>query len=372
MRIYLLIFIVLLTGCKKLDTSNREIDLDQEAMLDYKSSYTLERTDDYKIPVQEKYYISPGDTVEIKFPYLPEMNDLYLITTDGMISLPFIGFVRAAGLTSVELQKVVNNAYAEFNRSKFEHAPEDREYRINIGDTLDIKFVYQEDFNQTTVVRPDGKISLSLIGTVVVINKTPEQVSKELQKLYRKYLQDPDLVTMVRDFAVNEYYVDGEAFRHRPGLKNLDNAVVIIRASQPLQFFVGGEVASPGFFPYSGGVSALQAIIMAGGNKLSAEMRQVAIIRKGPGEKPQLILRNLKSDVTQNEDGEIDLLNAATGDTMLKPYDVVIVPKTNIAKVTDYVDRYIYTLVPALRNMSFGFIYNLNPVDEIQTTTTAP
>ena len=50
---------------------------------------------------------------------------------------------------------------------------------------------------------------------------------------------------------------------------------------------------------------------------------------------------------------------AALNDLPLRPFDIVIVPKTLIATVNQFLDQYLYQLVPATRNVNFSFFYDL-------------
>ncbi len=318
----------------------------------------------------DQYYIAPGDNVEVKFPYSPDFSDQYTVQPDGYISLAFIGSVLAAGKTSQQLQAEVHQQYRDLANAERGSSAVEKTYRIQIGDELEIKFPYQAEFDELALVRPDGRISLALIGSVIAEEKSPEQLTAELMDAYRVHLREPELVVIVREFSSNRYYINGEEKFAR--LSNLNDSVVVLRSTTPMQIFVGGEVRSPGFFPYTGPISAIQAIIMAGGNTLSGEMANVAIIRKGRGEQGSIYLRNLRQDVAENSEGSMALESAALGDVMLQPNDVVIIPKTTIAKVNDYLNQYLYNLIPALRNSSFGFVYNLRDNENFGSVITVP
>lgn len=63
-------------------------------------------------PAPDAYTLRAGDTLKISFPGSPNLNTSQQIRTDGKISLPLIGEVNAAGLTTAELQKKLMDLYA--------------------------------------------------------------------------------------------------------------------------------------------------------------------------------------------------------------------------------------------------------------------
>ena len=79
------------------------------------------------------------------------------------------------------------------------------------------------------------------------------------------------------------------------------------------------------------------------------------ILRNQGTKEPLYIALNFKSDLSEK---------SLNNDILLKPYDILFVPKTKISKVGDFVDQYINQLIPAA--FSFGFIYNLNPELEVE------
>ncbi len=349
----------LLASCAQVE--NRELTIDAPKIASQKEASTS--------VVQSFYYVAPGDELEVQFPYKPLLNDRYTIRPDGNVSLTIIGTMRAAGKTPDQLQEEIRNRYYEISQSRNSQKKVKKEYRITAGDEIEIRFSNQKGLDELAVVRPDGKFSLPLIGEVDVEDKTPQALERELTELYTSKLNNPMLVVIVRKYTSDYYYVDGS--KQRPPFKNLDDAVVIMRRTTPMQIFVGGEVVSPIFFDYTGPVTAIQAIIKAGGAKLSGETEQVAILRREPDQEPKLIIRDLTTDWVDSEE-TIDgggIMTSFVGDFQLHPYDVVIVPKSTIAHVKDYLDQYLYDLVPALRNSSLSFVYELKAQDQKTTVT---
>ena len=93
-------------------------------------------------------------------------------------------------------------------------------------------------------------------------------------------------------------------------------------------YVVGGEVGAPGRFELHGRVTALQAVEIAGGIKTSGKASQVLLIRPVDGEQGQTRLIDLKKVMTKRQLDE---------DVEVRPGDILIVPKTRLAKVEPYV-----------------------------------
>jgi protein involved in polysaccharide export with SLBB domain len=130
--------------------------------------------------------------------------------------------------------------------------------------------------------------------------------------------------------------------RKRPDAVLEPSDLVYVQKSY-LNVYVGGEVAKPGMIPVSGDMTMMSAIIQAGGFKGSAKTDSVVLVRDN-GKGGPIITKVKLSDV---------FLSSAH--TKLKPYDLIFVPKTRIAKIDKWVDEYLRQLSPAV--LTFGFTY---------------
>lgn len=190
--------------------------------------------------------------------------------------------------------------------------PAAKEYVLSPGDTIDVKFFYTPDLNETQDVRPDGKIALQIIGEVTAADKTPVQLCGLLKRLYASHLKDPEISVVVRSFS--------------------DHRV-----------FVGGQVMEPGTLEMSGRMTALDAIIQAGGmNYKEAAIRNVVVIRHYQGNRYGYLL-----------DMEPILQGRESRPFFLEPKDIVYVPRTEIAKVNQWIDQYINKIIPQT-----GFVFS--------------
>ena len=169
---------------------------------------------------------------------------------------------------------------------------EDR-YRLQPGDVLDIQYRYSPEFNQTVTVQPDGYITLEVGGDLKVAGMTVDQTRQAILKQASTRLQDPI-------------------------------ATVILKEFQKPYFVVAGEVAQPGKIEMRERVTAIQAIMLAGGMKESAKSSQVVVFRKINSDIAEVKLLNLKT-IRRTSDLENDLT--------LQPGDMVFVPRDKISKI---------------------------------------
>ncbi|MCX8022621.1 MAG: polysaccharide export protein [Syntrophorhabdaceae bacterium] len=184
----------------------------------------------------------------------------------------------------------------------------DTPYKIQVGDTLDIKFFYNPELNERDLpVRPDGRISLQLIDEVYVAGLTPLELRDLLKKKYET-----------------------------TELKNVEISV-IVRSFSHQKVFVDGEVGVPTLVPIMGQLTVMQAIAQARGMKETARRWEVIVIRFGRDHKPMITTVNLDK-VLDGTDLNQDIL--------LMPYDIVYVPRSPIANFDLWVDQYIRRALP--------------------------
>jgi polysaccharide export outer membrane protein len=191
----------------------------------------------------------------------------------------------------------------------------EQEYRIQVGDQLDIKFFYNPELNEQVTVRPDGRISLQLVHEVMVAGLTPAELNQLLSQKYAPELKKPEIAVIVRSFGAQRAYVDG-------------------------------EVTRPGMITLIGTVTVLQAISQAGGMKETARTSEVLIIRRSEFNKPIAFQVNLRKAI---ESGD------TSHDIALQPSDIIYVPRSAIANVNVWVDQYIRRILPVSLSTGFGY-----------------
>jgi polysaccharide biosynthesis/export protein len=170
-------------------------------------------------------------------------------------------------------------------------------YTLHPGDVLDIQYRYTPEFNQTVTVQPDGFISLEIGGDVKVEGRNLEQVRNIILVKARTRLASPELIVVLKEFQ-KPYVV------------------------------VAGEVAQPGKLELREKLTALQAVLLAGGFKESAKSSQIVVFRKLNADTAEVKILNFKT-LKQTSDLENDLT--------LQPGDMILVPRNRLSKIERYV-----------------------------------
>jgi len=176
---------------------------------------------------------------------------------------------------------------------------------LSAGDELEIVCLGAPDLNTSQPIRRDGKITLGLIGDYEAAGKTVEGLQKEITELYSRHLQ-------------------------------VKETSVVVRSMAPV--FVAGAVNVPGRVVASYPITALDAIVEAGGFfETEAKMCSVVVIRHRDGKRKGF---------------KLDLKPALRGEEVpvfyLQPFDIVYVPRTRIAKVNQWVEQHVNRIMPRL------------------------
>lgn len=178
---------------------------------------------------------------------------------------------------------------------------------LGAGDVLEIKFFRTPELNEIQTIRPDGKITMQLIGEVEIKGKTPLEVKNNLIELYSKQLNSPEISVTVQTLYSNRIYV-------------------------------GGQVNSPGYFESTGQITALEAIMQAGGFNLeTAKLEKVTIIRTKNDQRYGYTI-NLKPALKGKENQPF----------YLESFDIVYVPKNKTAVIAQWIDTHIDAMIPQI------------------------
>ncbi len=274
------------------------------------------------------YIIGVGDKISVKFFFNSALNDEVIIRPDGKISLQLIDEVQAAGLTTKELDSVLTNAYAKTFKTS------SNKYSLAVSDHIAIKSYYHDKLNDEVIIRPDGKISLQLIGEVKAAGFTPAELDTLLTEKYSAFFDSPDLSVI----AISSNHPD---------------LTVIVNEFSSQKIYVGGEVTHPRIIKFTGKLRILDVIIQAAGPLDSGNLSQVILMRRSPTGEPEVYYVNIK-----------DVLHGQSADVWLKPYDIVYVPKTTTANIEYFVRTYLWDLLPD--QLVFSFFYNLKPEIQVE------
>jgi polysaccharide export outer membrane protein len=166
-----------------------------------------------------------------------------------------------------------------------------KDFLLGPEDVLDIVVWKNDDLTQKgIVVRPDGKISMPLIGEVMAGGLTSNQLASQIASRLKEFKERPTVTVSVKE--VNSYYV-----------------------------YVLGEVKQPGKYQLKSQATVLQALAVAGGFGIYAAKNRMRVIRNVQtenGESREIRIPARYDDLISGS-GEI-------GNFFLKTGDVVVVP----------------------------------------------
>ena len=158
------------------------------------------------------------------------------------------------------------------------------EYRMSAGDKLRIEVYKDPQLSQSAQVRPDGKITLPLVGDIAAMGVTPIELRERLTTALKDYVNNP-VVT-----------------------------VIVVEATSPTAYVVG-EVNHPGPVVLQPNMTVLQALAVAGGLKDFADAKNIRILRK-----------SLTGQNTVPFNYRDAIRGAGSSAVLLQPGDTVVVP----------------------------------------------
>jgi polysaccharide export outer membrane protein len=159
-------------------------------------------------------------------------------------------------------------------------------YRIGADDVLTINVWHEPEVSRNVPVRPDGNISLPLLGDVQAAGLTPTELQNELEARFTKYLTNPDVSVIVAEIRSQRINVLGEVYR-------------------------------PGTYALIPPMSVVDAIATAGGLREFAKPNKIYVLRILPNGQEERLKFEYKN-VMKGKRGSKDIL--------LQTRDTVVVP----------------------------------------------
>lgn len=193
-------------------------------------------------------------------------------------------YVSIAGCATQRVPSIDEGATTRF-------ALEEGEYRIGVDDRVQVSVWKNPDLSITAPVRPDGRISVPLIGDVLAGGKTPPELANTIREKLAVYIRDPNVTVIVTDLNSHEFLT---------------------------RVRVTGAVRTPRSLPFRQGMTVLDAILEAGGLNDFASPNRTKLYRSN---------KKSGSEVFDVDLG--DILNRGRLQTnyTLLPGDVVTVPE---------------------------------------------
>lgn len=258
------------------------------------------------------YSLGPGDIINVSiFAGGEEQINVNLTVSDkGMINAPFIGPIKAEGLTVSGLEGKL-------------HTPLEEEYFVNPQIHIQVTEYHSLQYSISGAVKLPGKYEMKSVTTVMELIAKAGGVSSDRgnvayilrdkkNKAGDSVTNDPIKIDLVRlldggDMSLNQKLKSGDSvyIPRAKGLKQSDSKV-----------YVAGKVKNPGLHDFQPGLTALSVCIMAGGFDKFAAPNRATIVRM-EGDKQKVIKVNLEHVV----EGKI-------ADIPLKPGDRLHIPES--------------------------------------------
>jgi polysaccharide export outer membrane protein len=158
-------------------------------------------------------------------------------------------------------------------------------YLLGAGDLLTVSVWKNDEFSGDYIVRPDGRITLPLVGDVIAAGRTTDAIRVQLESKLKLFIESPYVSVIVTDAASNVVYVLG-------------------------------KVANPGSYQLRDKLTVLQALALAGGFVEFARSNDMVLLRLD-GETQRRYEISFKA-ILKSEDGTDNLL-LQRGDTLVVP-----------------------------------------------------
>lgn len=201
----------------------------------------------------------------------------------GACAALFVGISFVTAPSASQGQQTPMSAASASSSPTAGDTPSD--YVIGAEDVLGILFWRDQDMTSDVTVRPDGKITLPLIGDLQASGLKPEALRQHIQQAASKFMTDV-------------------------------NVTVLVKQINSRKVFITGQVANPGAYPLAAPRTVMQLIALAGGLTEYADSKNITIMR-AEGDQSRSYKFNYR-DVAKGKQ--------LTQNILLKPSDTIVVP----------------------------------------------
>lgn len=214
--------------------------------------------------------------------------------------------VRGRAVLALALMSVFFTAACTTQLAPPPVRPTESTYLVGPPDQLLVTILPDPEIERNAVVRPDGRISIDLIGDVQAAGRTVEQIAAEIQKRVTRFKRDA-------------------------------HVTVSVVASESLAVTVLGEVRNPGTFPLTSETRVSQAVGLRGGATMFGSKNKVRLIRTN-GESTQMFIINL----SKIENGDL------SSNMVMRGGDMLVIPPNILAKIGYSMQMLLFPFQPVL------------------------
>ena len=277
-----------------------------------------------------------GDTVKVTVWGYAELDHTAVIQPNGKITLPLAGEVDAAGASAADLRQRIIDKLEPFTKAG--------SGEIRSGDTLVIDVWQHNELRSTAIVDPSGMVTFPLVGQIRAVGSPVDSIRKEAEHRLLTYVSDARVTIL-------------PTFNNRRVLYER-SVSVLAQTLQPRRVAVIGEVSSPGLTEIRGSLRLVEALAQAQMRDKTAELNSIVVIRNYDSGTPQYrMIRVADYFEGRAPDQNIQLQNN----------DIVVVPKTVIAKVGEFVELFFSRTAPVFSWWTSMFQASVAP-DSAETT----
>ncbi|NMG06660.1 sugar ABC transporter substrate-binding protein [Brasilonema sp. UFV-L1] len=258
--------------------------------------YLLGPGDSINVLVQRppgRYRLGAGDSIGVSVLRFPDLSFQAAINPDGNIIVPLLGRVSLKGLTLEKAQEKIRSGYNRFV--------------VDPNVTLSL-LAQRPEFNFSAQLNPEGNIIVPQVGTISLQGLTLEEAQEKIRLALSRELVDP-VVSLS------------------------------LIGQRPVQITIGGEVNRPGIYPVNSFTPRVSdALFLAGGSAMMADLRQVQVRRKLVD--GSVVSQTIDLYTPLQNGGEVPNLRLQDGDAIIVPrrelandatYDRALVARSTLA-----------------------------------------
>ena len=253
--------------------------------------------------------LQPLDSIKVSVWGYPDLDHVAAVQPNGKITLPLAGEIDAAGATLGELRQRILERLKPFTQVT---APE-----LRIGDTLVMEVWQHAELRATSVISPTGMVTFPLVGSIQAAGRTVEAIRIDAEQRLLPHLRAAR-VTILPTYNNRRVLYD-------------PYVSVLAQQLEPRRVAVIGEVNVQGLMEIRGSLRLVDALARAQMRQVTAEPNSIVVIRDSASGSPQYRVFRIN-----------DFLDGSAPDQniYLQNSDIVIVPKTFISRVGDFVEQF--------------------------------